>query len=242
MNRFCQVIAFTPFCEDDAWLLPQYLNEMERLGINFVVHFDRCSAATKLQVLNHHLCIGYRSQDNLHLEYTEQHKQKIFDLVTSLNRYKWALHWDIDEVWEKAAPDKLDALLFSEADYLRVAWVNTWGDMQHIRIDPPNFQGIRRVKLYNISEGRKWKFDHAVTYGCKLMDTNGNCPDDNAAIGETSLVCLHTGLMTRELRLKHKERWDRVYGTAIGRNPYQFWDYCLDEVAHPPTIIKNPYL
>jgi len=235
------VAAFSCICEEDAWLLDQYLTEVERLDIPFGMHMDRCSAETKLRIENHPLCFGTTVQDDPKREYTEQDKQAIFDMLyKSGRRRRWALHWDVDEIWDKDAPDKLRAIINRSEDLLYVKWVNCWGDLEHIRVDTV-FASSRRVKLYNISQGRRWLFDHPITYGCKMVGDEGLVKHGAGVHADLDLVCLHTGLMTRELREFHKARWDRILTTAVGNNPLGFWEYCVREADFPPTVIPNPY-
>ncbi len=234
------ICAFTPFCEPDVDLWAgQYLAECERLDMPFVVHLDRCSKESWLRFKRHRLCRGITRQDIKLMEYTEQHKQMALDEVTRLG-YDWALHWDSDETWETNAPAKLTEICATAtADYLQVLWVNLWGDDGHIRVDA-EFNRPPRVKLYNLQDGRRWHFDHPITYGCKLVDGDGTTPHGHGAMGTTDLACLHHGLKTEELRKMHAERWDRIYGKAVGSNPYGFWHWAMNQ-AVTPHVIENPY-
>ena len=46
------------------------------------------------------------------------------------------------------------------------------------------------------------------------------------------MTCLHWGMMTEELRVAHKRRWDDIY-SKVGGNPSGFWDLCLDPTKIP---------
>lgn len=248
MNRSIAVAC--SFCEEDLPWVPQFLAEMERLNLRFGMHFDRCSESTKLLVSEHPLCIVTTSQDNPRVEYNEQHKQAIFDGVSALAAklgFNWVFHWDIDETLEKDGPRKLDEL--SQPEYLvhhliKFHWVNLWEDPQHIRKDGA-FAAGHRTKLYNVTNGKRWHFDHKITYGAKLVigDPNVNRPDTDKTIPEFryDLTILHWGFMTEALREMHKARWDRIYTTAVGNNPYGMWNYTCDR-SIVPTILDNPYL
>jgi hypothetical protein len=234
------VCAFTSICqEDDVWI-DLYLSEIERLDLPFAIHFDRCSKETK-ERLTHPLRVGWTAQDDPNIEFTEQHKQSVLNVVARHRRkFDWALAWDVDEAWEKDAPRKLKAIR-SDADYLLCRWVNLWGDDRHIRVDGP-FCNSKRVKFYSLRHRNtlRWRFDHPITNGAKLCNL-GDMPVRTDQ-GELDLVCLHRGLMTRELRLQHKERWDRIYSTAVGENPYGIWKLACDEENYPPAVERNPYL
>lgn len=228
--------AFIEICEEDGWLTSQLTAEVERLDMPFAVHFDRCGDELKDRLRKHPLCVGSVHQDSL-IEYTEQHKQAVFDLLATQHRWHWLIQWNIDEIWEKDAPEKLRAVtkMHPKPDYLQVQWVNCWGDLEHVRVDG-QFEKSLRVKLYNVSGDQRWYFDHPITHGCKLVGVSRE-----ATLAVTDLVCLHTGLMTRKLREQHKARWDRIYSKAVGNNPYHFWNYCLDEENYPPVITANTY-
>lgn len=221
-----EICAFTSICQEDARWIMQYLAEIERLEVPFVVHLDRCQLGRRYvggklirRLINHSLCKGFTRQENQYLEFTEQYKQDILDLIAS-NDYAWAMAWDIDEVYERGAVDKL-GLLDSAVDCYDLPLLHLWEDGRYARIDGA-FNGCHRVKLYNLQDGRCWVFDHPITNGPKLVSRV-------AVVEKLSVTCLHYGLMTKSLREMHKQRWDRIYGTAVGANPYGFWNAALDE-------------
>lgn len=240
------ICAYTCICEEDACWVDQYLQEAERLNLPFCILFDRCPDKLKRPFVAHPLCNGFAWQDDLTIEFTEQTKQKVFDLVASSGFY-WAMAWDIDEVYDRDAPAKLQELSKqrgSEYAYGYVNWVNCWETPDQIRIDGP-FAGARRVKFYNLEE-YSWLFDHKITNGAKACPLGSKKPFEptfqkRVSRFYTDLVCLHQGLMTHDLRVQHKARWDRIYTAAVGNNPYGFWDYCLQYEEYPPKIERNPY-
>ncbi len=218
---------FTAICNGDEGWVDTYLAEIERLNLPFVIYFDRCNDTIKKALKKHPNCIGFYEQ-NENFEFQENHKQKIFDKIPKTFRY--ALSWDIDEVWEKNA--KLD---LPEADFLDVTWVNVWEDDQHLRVGD-GFGPRSRTKFYNLK--RKWTWLDPVTNGPVMFIDNERVDSPPTLI---DLVCVHRGLMFQHLRILHKIRWDRVYKTAIGRQPYKLWDLAVDESV-VPQIIDNPYL
>lgn len=235
--------AFIEVCEEDAHHIPVFLAELTRLCMPFGIHFDRCSDATKALIREHPLLVAEHCQDDKTVEYTERHKQGIFDKLCDLNRFAYLVHWNSDETWEKDALAKFDAILATGADYVYTKWINTWGDMEHIRTDGP--WNSSRVKLYRVAGGKRWLFDHVIIHGCKLLTQDGTIEDDKrVTFSRSDLVCLHHGFQTRELRERHKERWDRIYTTATkgDGNPYGIWKMALDEVTYPPVVSENPYL
>lgn len=238
------VAVYTAICqEDDRWV-DQYLAEMSRLSLPFAVHFDRCGTGLKQKMTSHELCIGCTAQDNKRVEFTEQHKQGVLDLVAKDRRkFHWAMPMDIDETWEKDVLAKLERLSQLNVDYVRVQWLNLWGDPQHVRVDPP-FKAIRD-KMYNLRSGR-WQFNSPVVNGPHLFYQGGvreGWAGPRATYHEDwDTVCLHWGLMTRELREEHKARWDRVYTAATKKgNPYGMWDVGVNEEKYPPRVEENPY-
>ncbi len=221
--------VYTSICEEDACWIDQYLKEMKRLGLRFIVHLDRCSQATKKLIAQSKYCRDYTEQLDPKVEFTEQHKQEAFDLL-KVHGFDWAMAWDIDETWELNAPMKLDWVERSEADYLDCPWYNLWEDPKHIRIDHHHSSG-HRVKFYRLSPEFTWKFDHPITNGLTGLGT-----DRPPILDELNFVCLHHGMMTEELRLQHKERWDRIYTAAVGGNPYGFWNDALDKSIKTITV------
>ena len=242
------LVAFTPICEPDARWIDQYLAEVERLDVGFGVHFDRCSPETKRRMGSHSNCVAWTYQDDPTLEYTEQHKQVIFDLVCEVAGVVWALHWDADEIWEDEFIAKFLAVKHRLESHLTVSWANMWETPDRIRSDdggPGKLMApAPRVKLYRIDDERQWVFDHPVIYGCKeIVDgTKVRKSEGKIRQGATDIVCLHAGLMTHELRLQHAERWDRIYGAAVGENPYKLWHALMDHDLHPPATVPNVWL
>lgn len=241
-----RIAAYLTICSQDAWLARQWLAETERLGIDFAVHFDRCSPETKRHFTYNACCTGYTSNDNPEVEYTEHDKQRCFNILVE-NGYEWALQLDADETLEKDAVTKLPRVLESQeaagADCVGLRYVSLWDDLEHIRVDGPFASGYH-VKLYNLKGGRKWKFAEPTVNGAYLMDVSGQYKKKKGAVTETrcDLVCINHGTMTHELRVQHKQRWDAIYTRLVGNQPYQFWNYSLDYEAYPPVVVPNPYL
>lgn len=227
------VAAFTSVCEEDAHWLDKYFAEIERLGIGFTMHLDRCSLETKKRVRGHPHCLGTSAQVDPSREFEEWDKQEAFDLTRQTAN--WALAWDVDETWETKAAEKLktiDEQVGLMIDAVLCPWWNLWDTPEFIRIDR-SFSSRGRVKLYNLRD-RSWKFDHKITNGAKLLDRP-------LIYANIDMACLHWGMMTQEQRLFHKERWDRIYGRAVGANPYGFWNMACD-TSIEPVLVKHGYL
>jgi len=221
------VCAFTSVCEEDACWLPQYLAEAERIGIQFVMHLDRCSRETARIVESHRLLAGITRQDNHAKQFSETDKQAALDVVVS-SGCRWALAWDVDETYAQDARRHLENLGNYFADLLQVRMVNLWGDDLHARVDGP-FSSAWRCKLYRIGAGNSWAFRHPLVNGA--VDLSGR--HANGTEQRTGLVCLHHGFKTQTLRLAHRERWNSIYGAAFGYNPYGTWDWVCDETIAP---------
>jgi hypothetical protein len=218
------ICAFTSLCEEDVgqWL-DQYLREVESLDMPFAMHLDRCSKDTAAMVERHPLCIGVTKQDERRVEFDESHKQAVFDVVVRAG-FDWAMAWDVDETWERDAPDRLAEVNRIDAHYVAVRWVNLWGDEEHVRLDGP-FNRAWRVKFYRTRIGVGWRFIGKITNGPKATHRE----EHRLKLERVELTCLHWGMMTDELRRMHKARWDRIYTRAVGNNPYGFWNYALDD-------------
>jgi hypothetical protein len=194
------------------------------------VHFDRCTSHSKTLFTSHPLCLGSTHQDSPHKEFTEQHKQSVFDLVVKAG-FRWAMALDIDETYMTKAPAIIHDICKSSYDCVDIRWLNLWEDQYHVRIDEPWGTG-HRVKFYNLRAG-KWSFAHPVVNGARLPG--------KASLGRRhDLVCLHWGLMTHTLRSQHKARWDRIYTAAVGANPYGAWNYIMDPTV-TPEVVKHDY-
>ncbi len=191
------------------------------------------------------MCHRWTEQTNPEAEYHEQYKQVALDIVHS--GFLWALHWDVDETWEPDARDKLGALPIGsdpEGSALDVRWVCLWGDDQHARVDEEFSEGrgsYTRTKLYRRVVGGRWEFLSPLVYGPTMVWDRQR---QDVPTLRFDLACLHHGYKTRELRLLHKERWDRIYGGLRddGKNPYGMWELLCDEAKYPPTIERHGYL
>ena len=220
------ICAFTPICEDDVHWIPQYLSEVERLNVPFVVHFDRCSFDTQRRMRGSRLCLHATYQDDRSKEYDETMKQGAMDVA--LSRAEWAMHWDVDETWSRLPTEMPNALA------LDVRWVNLWGDDQHIRVDGMfSEESRKRTKFYRRPPRHgRWVFRSSVVYGPTLL-RNGVSVDVTPEY-LSDVHCIHHGYKTPELRRQHKARWDRVYGShSDGRNPYGTWEFICDDSIVP---------
>ncbi len=220
-----KICAFTSVCEEDRVWLDQYFAEVERLAMPFVMHLDRCSADTIARVTGHRLCVGHTRQDDPRREFQEWDKQAMFNLIQSRTgdqAFDWAMAWDVDETWLRDFTALTGLLRTCQAHQVDVPWVNLWGDSRHLRVDGL-FKSGHRVKFLTMRN--HWRFDHPITNGPKAL----NVPDEQFVTEKMPITCIHWGMMTKELRLLHKERWDRIYTAAVGNNPYGFWNFALDE-------------
>lgn len=227
-----KVCGFVAVCEEDVWMWGrQFLREMERLGLRFMVHFDRCSGKAKSELGDHDLCAGSVGRNDHSIEFNEQHKQDILDRV-AVFKFDWAMALDIDETYAVGLSKDViwDICNQNNCDLVDIRWLNLWDTKDYIRVDG-NWATGHRVKFYNLRSG-KWVFDHPITNGAKLKGREAK------VMARKDLVCLHWGMMTEALRRQHKERWDRIYSTALrgDPNPYKFWTHALDPTITPVTV------
>lgn len=227
-----RIAAFTAVCQADARWVPQYLAEAERLNMQFVIYLDRVNAKLHNMMVGHPLCLGGFAQCNGKQEFNEMEKQHVFDILVN-SQYDWAMAWDIDETYEKDAASKLFELnKHRDSDLVDTKWLNLWESKEWVRVDGP-FANGHRVKFYNLSKG-PFRFCHPTVNGAKIEGREN-------IVTKLDLVCLHWGMMTEELRIEHKQRWDRIYTKAVGANPYGFWNYALD-LTVPIQTVPNEYL
>jgi len=235
------VCFFTAVCEEDEKYVNRYLEEVTRLDIPFAMHFDRCSVRFKSRFQGHPLLVARTSQDDPDIEFTEMHKQDILNKVIRA-KFSWACALDIDETWEKNAKQKIDEVTQRDCDVIDIRWMNLWDSPEYVRVDPP-FCG-HRAKFLNLRNGDAvWSFYHPAVNGPRLKPgKKGPLSGNEGRIeNQHDLVCLHWGLLTREDRQLHKERWDRIYTTAVGANPSGFWEVACDE-SITPVLMEHNYL
>lgn len=225
MTAVDDVCAYTAVCEEDAGWVDQYLAEVERLGVCFVVHLDRCSVHTQERLRFHRLCQGYTF--NAFGEFSEMHKQQMFDLVVRLG-FTWAMPWDVDETWEPDFLEKIERLDPVSMEHVDCPWLNLWEAEDRVRVDG-TFGGGHRVKFYNLRCGLTWKFLYHQTNGAQAAERK-------SYPSKLNIVSVHHGMRTKELRLFHKARWDRIYTKWAGVNPSGFWDFALDESVKVKTV------
>jgi hypothetical protein len=236
------VCLFTAILDEDSIWIDQYLGEVERLNLNFAIHFDRCYPETKCRLSNHPLCIGSISQEEDEQEFLETHKQGILDIVNGRKGVRLAVALDIDERFERDAAAKLQELSRTNLVTVSCPVWQLWENESQLRVDPP-FTGMYRQRGYNLRAGYRFVFDnYVVNAPSTRRDYRQRVLTKEPLHEKVDLHVLHSGMMTRELRLQHLERWNRIYGKARGRNPYNFWKHICDEENHPAKVIPNPYL
>jgi hypothetical protein len=242
---------FTPVSGEDASYCNQYLADIDRLGFPFTVYLDRCSNDLKNKLTSHPLCAGYVANDNKRREFSEKDRQQPMDML--MDRTLWAVSMDFDETWERDAKVKFECLRsHSNYTHAKVKTAHLWETPEFIRVDQ-HCRASHADRCYNL------KFRHVflsgVTNGPRTVVskqenqaqrnfgyTYKDCMPEDRSIGfETGITCLHWGLMTRELRLMHKERWDRIYShpDTGGGNPYGTWKKFLDEETYPPIVERH---
>lgn len=237
-----KLVILTATCEEDKQWFSQYLNEITRINMSFVIHFDRCSDETKSLFRRHPLCVGSSEMNDPNHTYGEMDKQMAFDVIPK--DYDWMMPLDIDETMEKRFNEKVETLdtMDLKFDIIDCPWWNLWDSPKHIRIDGPCQTG-HRVKFYNLHRAPLlWKFYHPTINGMTLFeDDKMQKRRSEFILNKLDISTLHWGLMTKELRESHKARWDRIYSSHVGKNPYGFWDWMLDEKI-TPVIREHDYL
>ena len=218
------VCAFTSVCLEDVKWIEQYLSEVTRMKTRFAVHLDRCipeDHAGLMSLTSSSFCVGQTLQRDKSIEFRENHKQPVFDLIAKMNQFRWAMAWDIDETFTKNGAEELNDATRSTEHCLATRYVHLWGDVNHYRADMTSW----RDHLYNLRSG-KWKWRDGITNGPRLFRGDSLVLDKSVRF---NLTRLHHGVMTEEDRKFHKDRWDRIYTAAAGRNPYNFWNHVLDK-------------
>lgn len=235
-----KICIFSRVVDEDKGWLPQYMAEITRLGLPFFMHFDRCFAVTKSEVTAHPLCVGYVSQDNNNREYEETDQQRLMDQIWRKG-YDWAISLDIDEIFEKDAIWKIPKYL-GEADpgidLFRIKCVTLWEDEKHARIDGV-FGGRIIERIYRLRPENQWVYTEKVQVGPYLYSRGYGTGKVQGRVEAMDLNFLHYGMITKEIRQMHNDRWNRIYGRFTnGVNPYKIWKHALDETI-TPTIVEH---
>ena len=230
------ICVYSSIWDGDAHWADQYLSELERLNLPFMMHFDRCSQDLKVKIRSHRLCAGSTDKGLNPEAFDERDKQGVFDLVAKAG-FRWGLAMDVDETWERDFLKNASQVLSLPNDVVRVIthWKNLWEDQQHIRIDGPFAPGAcmgMRKKFYRVDTGINWKYKSPIN--------NGPYPEDCTTVS-LDITCLHWGFMRKEWRQQHKKTWDHNYTTTNGSNPYGSWNHTLDE-SITPILENNIYI
>jgi hypothetical protein len=230
----------TPVCEEDAvrWGA-QYLEEITRLGFPFAMHFtdgNRLTSDAGKEAHNrfrHHPLYVGASIGPKDRSFRDHDRQGAYDILER-KRFDATILMDIDETWEANFHSKIEALFQRDDwDAGRVHWINVWERPDQLRIDNPS--NPYRVKINRLDQGKRW---HWMGWSVDpyIMPERPRSRD----LG-TDLVCLHWGLMTRELRLFHRDRNHQLFKESYGECPFEYWDYLLDEKRRM-ELITNTFL
>ena len=256
MTERIGVCAYTCICLEDVGWVPQYLAEAKRLGLHYGVYMDRCRPEDDVcleEMAKNHLCVGVTMRSprrrGLLAEFRETDQQYVLDLVRDYRwgqyhkfGFRWALSWDTDETFERDAAGKLLELGRRNDVCLKLPFVVAWDESSRIRVNSPFSTGEAwKHAAYNLGTGGAWRFVDAAVKGPKLYPRGRRRGPARVEAECFNLMKIHWGYMTEELRRFHKERWDRIYGAVVGKNPYGLWDFLLDP-AYPAETAENPYL
>lgn len=222
-----RLIAFTAVCEEDRAYAPQYIKEAERLNLEFVIHFDKCSRSTIQQFQASDLFKGSTQNDDPAKLFSDADRQGIFDLASRFSTR--LLSWDVDETWERDFRTKW-SLLDKSFETVLVRVAHLWDSKEHVRSDAA-FQKVNpiRRRIFSNENGQLFRYTAPCIASPSLLNV---LPGDSREI-YSDITCVHWGFLTAKDRLKHKNRWDRLFNYHMGRNPYGFWNFICDEESYP---------
>jgi hypothetical protein len=218
---------FLCICEEDAirWL-DQLLPNLEAIGLPVSWYADHCSPETLVRLRSMPFTLAVH--DEQVKPFSEQSKEIAFD---ALSGFDWAVQMDSDETWQTDAGELLRQALASTSNLLvRCPMVTMWEHEGKMMVRTDLGSQRYRIRIYNLAY--RWHWADPVTNGPYAIGYTGD-----AQPFDIPVRVFHWGYSTPALRLMHKERWDRIYGSHIGRNPYGLWNQITDPNDKP--VLEN---
>jgi hypothetical protein len=224
--------------EDAVKWFGQLLPELKRFDLPVAWILDKCSEDTKKVVKEFPLTVGVKEMEGD----TFREKWRGYAIPhLKAAKCKWVVLWDADDTFTPEAPKIIKETLETakgSVGYVRRLNIVTENGKDFVRVDGPfdpsvNGTQVNRMIIFNMGYDLRWMDD--VTHGPYCFDESNQVIDERFQIEAHSI---HWGLRDLQLRQEHKERWDKNYTAAIGRNPYGLWNHVLDETITP---VLEPY-
>jgi hypothetical protein len=201
--------------------LDQLLPEIERIGADVAWLANLCSDATIKRLHDFPRTVSVTvmnvSFHNCLRNYPFEALEKDHD---------WVMQMDADETLEPNAQEKL-AFALGKQPMLKMKMAHVWeaDGKRYLTTD----MGDEKDRLYNTTY--KWRYLQKVVAGPTNFDIEVNPEQSNIWV-------IHWGYSTPEKRSFHKQRWDRLHGRSVGRNPYGLWS-AINDPSFAPEIV--PY-
>lgn len=222
-----------PVCDGplgDGKHFPRFRRELTRLGLPFAVYFDHVSRPTYDLFKSHPLFLGSYDDEDPGSHFTEASRQHALDILVRAG-FDRSLQMDVDETLERDAPRRLrEEVPAVDADVIVFPCWDLWGSHRTMRVDGPQSHGSRE-KVHRL-RGNHLKYPSATSHAPNVTPHGKTCRD--ARVFRMDLKILHWGIMDLADAQFHRERWDRVYTRAVGRNPYGSYEYYFD----PATEVR----
>jgi len=214
--------AYVMFCEEDTIWLDDFLVNAEMIDVDIAWQLDHCSDKTKQKIKDFKNTVWIKEETE---PYLESFRQNPFYALKELG-YKWAFHWDIDERWDISANLQQDFKDAEEkgAKVIQFPMFTAWGNK--LRVDSifnpkKSHSQTLRERAYYTQEDWRWR-DKIIVSPFHFIKGK---VDKAYKRHYGKSVIVHYGYSTEELREHHKKRWNDNYTRAVGKQPYDFWDY-----------------
>src|SRR3990167_8330804 len=194
-------------CEEDAHYLDQLLPELERIKADVAWLANNCSGETKGRIYDFGRTVAMTEFDGSFHNCLRNYPFEALE-----KRCDWILQHDADETFEPKFLEKLKYALDGQM-MLSVKMCHVWEEdgKRYLTTD----MGDEKDRLYNTKY--KWRYLQKVVAGPTNFDAELE-PE------KSDLWIIHWGYSTSEKRSFHKQRWDRLHGKSVGRNPYGHWN------------------
>lgn len=212
-------------CEEDSVYVDGLLSELERMRVDVAWLANNCKLETvdKLRAFPRTVSVT-----NFSGSFHNCLRNYPFEALE--NGYDWIIQWDADEIWEPKAPRKLRNILKNQ-QMIQVRMAHVWeqNGEKFITLD----MGDEKDRIYNTQY--KWRYLQRVVAG----PTNF---DEDLRPSKADIWIIHDGYSTPEKRQFHKERWNRLHGQSVGRNPYGHWNRITDHDFRPTLIPYDEFV
>ena len=219
-------------CDEDAHRLNIVFKEAIRLDMPIAWYADRCSQETVDKLKGFDLTVGiYRGSG----QFSEVVRQHAFDMLDRKG-FGWALNWDSDETWSKTAKKDMEKSLGEYERAIVCPMKTVWEKDNELYFREDGLchgtqSNTKRIRLYSLDFEWMWQ-DKAINGPAYMVGRQWVYPDINK-LRTCNATTIHWGYADDKMRESHKKRWDKIYTEAVGRQPYNNWEWFCDKTIEP---------